>query len=109
MRSAQQTGRLISSQNLLVQPSCRSLHACDRPIAGRDKSLPSVPRSPGLSFAASALRPSSHTPVSLSTAGDGSGYPSSKDLNLPQPGYSTDISLARGFALGSVLPGAAGL
>src|SRR5882672_2168287 len=49
----------------LVQPFCRSLHACDRPIVGRDKSLPSVPRSPGLSFAASALRRSSHASVPL--------------------------------------------
>ena len=49
----------------LVQPFCRSLHACDRPIAGRDKSLPSMHRSPGFPFPASALGRSSHTFVPL--------------------------------------------
>jgi hypothetical protein len=38
-----------------VPPFCRSLRACAHPIAVRDKSLPSAPRSPRLSFAASTL------------------------------------------------------
>src|SRR5688572_13596907 len=49
----------------LAPPFCRYLRACAHPIAGRDRSLPSAPRSPRLSFAASTPRSSSHNLVPL--------------------------------------------
>src|SRR5687767_4512247 len=49
----------------LAPPFCRYLRACAHPIAVRDRSLPSAPRSPRLSFAASTPRSSSHNLVPL--------------------------------------------